>query len=203
VPNSTETHRKPTLVKKGLEGVVMPVKKIESVQGYIDKVETNKRPVKVTIESCGQRVDREKMKEMRRIGGSFEYTRITDGYKETRMDISCGYQEVVMKEINKLLQAFHPYLQSVDISQKVDFGDPKARIRLPKCGLELNLSLDRGGLPKYNILFLGKHIGEILYHPDGHGEEYSDANAALPHYNLVIDHHPDYGYLHTHLTLTK
>ena len=143
--------------------------------------------------------------EMRKKGGTFEYTKFVGMRKETRKDVVCHTQEEAVMEINKALQSFHPMLTDADITGEIDWNKPEKRIRLPKFGLDLRLSVDKDGDNKYNILFLGNQIGEILYHPYGHEHlaDCGDTNAVLPHYNIIIDIHPQYGSLHGHLTFTK
>ena len=96
-------------------------------------------------------------------------------------------------------------LADADITGAINWNKPEKRVRLPKFGLDLRLGVDKDGDNKYNILFIGKQIGEILYHPDGHSHlaDCGDANALLPHYNIIIDNHPQHGSLHGHLTFTK
>ncbi|MBC7471931.1 MAG: hypothetical protein H7196_01540 [candidate division SR1 bacterium] len=150
-------------------------------------------------------LDKAAIVEMRQKGGDFEYTKFVGLRKETRRDIACINQEEVILEINKALQSFHQMLENADISGTIDWQKPEKRIRLPKFGLDLSLSVDKDGDNKYNILFLGKHIGEILYHPRGHEHlaDCGDANALLPHYNIIFDNHPQYGLFHGHLTFIK
>lgn len=150
-------------------------------------------------------VGKEAIMEMRQNGGDFEYTKFVRLRKETRRDIICTTQDEVTLEINKALQSFNPMMDDADISGKIDWQNPEKRIRLPKFGLDLRLSVDKDGDNKYNIMFLGKHIGEILYHPSGHEHlaDYGDTNALLPHYNIIFDNHPQDGSLHGHITFTK
>jgi hypothetical protein len=150
-------------------------------------------------------VDKATVLEMRQSGGNFEYTKFVGLRKETRRDIACINETEVINEINNALRSFHQMLSDADISGEINWNKPEKRIRLPKFGLDLRLSVDKDGDNKYNILFLGKHIGEILYHPHGHEHlaEYGDANALLPHYNIIFDNHPKYGTLQGHLTFNK
>jgi hypothetical protein len=150
-------------------------------------------------------VDKGAVAELRSKGGNYEYTKFVGLRKETRRDIACENETEVMIEINKALESFHSMLAGIDISDLIDWQKPEKRIRLPKFGLELRLSIDKDGDNKYNILFIGDHIGEILYHPHGHEHlaEYEDANALLPHYNIIFDNHPQYASLHGHLTFNK
>jgi hypothetical protein len=150
-------------------------------------------------------VDKIAISEMRQKGGNYEYSKYVGFRKETRRDIACESESEAIIEINRALQSFSDILADADISGKIDWQKPEKRIRLPKYGLDLHLSLDKDGDNKYNILFLGKHIGEILYHPHGHEHlaAYGDTNAVLPHYNIIFDNHPQHGTLHGHLTFIK
>jgi acyl-CoA synthetase (AMP-forming)/AMP-acid ligase II len=155
--------------------------------------------------SGGEVIDNATMAQMRERGGSYEYSKNYKGIVETRKDRACETEIEARAEINGLLQSFDPRLSEIDITSKINWDNPEKRIRLPKYGMEIRLSKDNSYNDKYNIYFLGKIIGEILYHDHGHdhlaGEK--DANALLPHYNIVLKHHPNYGNLHGHINFTK
>lgn len=202
---SPESINKLQTLKQGLNKPVLRTpeetkRKMESLSDHPDINSTE-----TFYKSKEGLADKADIAEMRQKGGNFEYTKFVGLRKETRRDIACASQEEVIAEINKALQSYHPMLADADISGKIDWQKAEKRIRLPKFGLDLRLSVDKDGDSKYNILFLGKHIGEILYHPRGHEHlaDCGDANALLPHYNIVFDNHPQYGSLHGHLTFTK
>jgi hypothetical protein len=201
---SPESISKLQSIKEGMKTPV--VYSDEDIKEFAASLETESAepsPRGTLYESGGAMVSKEGVTDMRMQGGTFEYIKYFAGTSVTRKDVSCETEGSVLKEVNKILQTYHPSLKKLNIPRDLKWDNPEKRIRLPNFGIELKLSIDTSGNPKYNILLGGKYIGELLYHPRGHRHLRNDANAVSPHYNIILGNHPIYGTLHGHLTFNN